>query len=378
MPEKTGIMKQKLRNIFYLGIKELRGLFRDRLMLVLIVYSFSLGVYISAKAAPESITNAAIAVVNEDHSQLSNRIIDSFLPPMFLKPRLIRLQQVDPAMDAGTYTFILVIPVDFQKNLLSGHDPALQLNVDATRMSQAFTGAGYIQQIITRETADYISHEKTPSPAARLILRNRFNPNLTRSWFSSTIQLINNISLLAIILTGAAVNRERENGTLEHLLVLPLSPPEIMLAKIWSMSLVVLIAASLSLFFLIEGVLQMPVEGSRFLFICGIAIYLFAITSLGIFLACITRNLPQLGILLILVLMPMDMLSGGLTPQESMPAAVRTVMQLSPTTHFVSFTQAILYRGAGITVVWKQLAALLGIGLILFKLSLIRFHKSIS
>ena len=252
------------------------------------------------------------------------------------------------------------------------------MNVDATRMSQAFTGAGYIQQIITRETADYISHEKTPSPAARLILRNRFNPNLTRSWFSSTIQLINNISLLAIILTGAAVNRERENGTLEHLLVLPLSPPEIMLAKIWSMSLVVLIAASLSLFFLIEGVLQMPVEGSRFLFICGIAIYLFAITSLGIFLACITRNLPQLGILLILVLMPMDMLSGGLTPQESMPAAVRTVMQLSPTTHFVSFTQAILYRGAGITVVWKQLAALLGIGLILFKLSLIRFHKRIS
>lgn len=371
-------MKQKLRNIFYLGIKELRGLLRDRLMLFLIVYSFSLGVYISAKAAPESITNAAIAIVDEDHSQLSNRITDSFLPPMFLKPHLISLPQIDPAMDEGKYTFVLVIPTEFQKNLLSGHDPALQLNVDATRMSQAFTGAGYIQQIITRETAGFTTHDRTPTPEAQLVLRNRFNPNLTRSWFASTIQLINNIALLAIILTGAAVNRERENGTLEHLLVLPLSPLEIMLSKIWSMSFVVLLASSLSLFFLIEGVLKMPVEGSQTLFICGIAVYLFAITSLGIFLACITRNLPQLGILLILVLMPMDMLSGGLTPQESMPQTIRTIMQLSPTTHFVSFSQAILYRGAGINVVWKQLAALMAIGAVLFELSLIRFRRSIT
>lgn len=122
----------------------------------------------------------------------------------------------------------------------------------------------------------------------------------------------------------------------------------------------------------------MPVEGSQTLFICGIAVYLFAITSLGIFLACITRNLPQLGILLILVLMPMDMLSGGLTPQESMPQTIRTIMQLSPTTHFVSFSQAILYRGAGINVVWKQLAALMAIGAVLFELSLIRFRRSIT
>ncbi|MBR7120903.1 MAG: ABC transporter permease [Lentisphaeria bacterium] len=371
-------MKQHLRNIYRLGIKELSGLYRDKLMLILIIYSFSLGIYISAKAAPESISNAALAVVDEDHSALSQRLTDAFLPPMFSKVRYIPLDQVDPGMDKGEYTFVLVIPPDFQKDLLAGHDPALQLNVDATRMSQAFTGAGYIRQIADLEAGRFLAGDDSIVPAANLVMRNRFNPNLTRAWFSSVVQLINNISLLAVILTGAALIRERENGTLEHLMVLPLTPMEIMLSKVWSMALVVLTAGSASLIFMIQGVLKMPVEGSRLLFMLGMIFNLFAVTSLGIFLSCIAKNLPQLGILLILVLMPMDMLSGGMTPQESMPEAVRFIMQAAPATHFVSLSQAILYRGAGIEVVWKQFLALALIGGILFYFSLWRFKKSIA
>ena len=380
MSKEAGKLKTHLRNIFHLGVKELNILYLDKLMLILIIYSFSLGVYISAKAAPETITRAAIAIVDEDHSALSHRIADAFMPPMFLKPAMISLAEVDPGMDKGEYTFVLIIPVNFQRDLLAGHDPALQLNVDATRMSQAFTGSGYIQRIINNEVARFFARQNgyVPVKAADLVLRNRFNPNLTRSWFASVVQMINNVSLLAIILTGAALIRERECGTLEHLLVLPLSPWEIMLSKIWSMSLVVLIAALLSLLLLIEGVLQMPVEGSRWLFAGGLTIYLFTVTSLGIFLACVTSNLPQMGILLILILMPMDMLSGGLTPQESMPEVVRMIMQLSPTTHFVRFSQAILYRGAGIRVVWKELLALSITGIVFFRFSLFRFKKSVA
>jgi len=371
-------MNIHVRNIYRLGVKELSGLFRDRFMMVLIIYSFSLGIYISAKAAPESITKAAIAVVNEDHSPLSYRLIDGFQAPMFSKVRNITLPQVDPGMDKGEYTFVLVIPPDFERDLMAGYDPALQLNVDATRMSQAFTGAGYIQQILNLEAARFVEHDEKSVPAAELVLRNRFNPNLTRAWFTAVVQLINNISLLAIILTGAALIRERENGTLEHLLVLPVTPLEIMLSKVWPMALVVITAATLSLVLLIRNALKMPIEGSLMLFISGMAVYLFAVTSLGIFLACIARNLPQLGILLILVLMPMDMLSGGMTPQESMPQAVRFIMQAAPATHFVSFSQAILYRGAGWQVVWKQFLALAVIGAVLFNFSLWRFKKSVT
>lgn len=371
-------MKQFFRNVFRLGIKELSGLYRDKFMLVLIIYSFSLGIYISAKAAPETISNAAVAVVDEDHSPLSERISDALLPPMFSKVQQIPLQKVDSGMDEGKYTFVLVIPPEFQRDISAGKVPEVQLNVDATRMSQAFTGAGYIQQIINQEVSGFTGAALAEHPASQLVLRNRFNPNLTRSWFSSVVQLINNISLLAVILTGAALIRERENGTLEHLLVLPLTPVAIMLSKIWSMALVVLIAASGSLYFIICGVLKMPMEGSWLLFISGMTVYLFAVTSMGIFLACIAKNLPQLGILLILVLMPMDMLSGGMTPQESMPAIVRNIMQAAPATHFVRFCQALIYRGTGISVVWKELLILLIIGGVLFYFSLWRFKRSVT
>ncbi len=372
-------VRQSLRNIFQLGVKELFGLWRDPMMLLLIAYSFSMGIYVGAKAQPDSLTNAAIAIVDEDHSLLSERITDAFLPPMFLKPVEITRPEIDPGMDKGKYTFVVVFPVNFERDVLAGRDPNVQINVDATRMSQAFTGGGYIQQIIAQETAKFLAKSKADtSQLANAVIRNRFNPNLTQSWFAAAVQLINNISMLAIILTGAALIRERECGTLEHLLVLPLNSFEIMASKIWSMALVVLVSACLSQLIVIEWIMGVPVDGSRLLFICGMALYLFSVTSLGIFLACVASNMPQLGILLILVLMPMEMLSGGSTPLESMPVFIQKVMMFSPTTQFVSFCQALLYRGAGLEVVWKEMLALTGIGGVLFAYSWMRFKRSVA
>ena len=148
------MIKQKIKNIYQLGVKELRGLLRDPLMLILIAYVFTLGVYSSATAKPDSISNAAIAVVDEDGSQLSSRIVDAFMPPMFQPAKMITRPEIDPEMDKGMYTFILVIPHSFQRDVLAGRAPAIQLNIDATRMSQAFTGGGYIQKIIQKELTD--------------------------------------------------------------------------------------------------------------------------------------------------------------------------------------------------------------------------------
>ncbi|MDD4180375.1 MAG: ABC transporter permease [Victivallaceae bacterium] len=373
-------MLQKIKNVINLGIKEFRGLVRDPLMLGLIIYSFSVGVYIAATSSPESISNAAIAVVDEDRSHLSGRISDAFFPPMFVAADQISLGEIDPAMNRGDYTFILVIPHNFQKNVFAGNRPVMQLNVDATRMSQAFAGSGYIQQIAMGEISTFLnstSTNLTPLPAQNVI-RNRFNYNLTRSWFGSMVELINNVTMLSIILTGAALIREREHGTLEHLLVMPVTPFEIMVSKVWSMGLVVMTAAVLSLLFIIQGLLRVPVEGSIILFVCGVALHLFACTSMGIFLASSARNMPQFGILLLLVLLPMQMLSGGMTPRESMPQAVQVFMQLAPTTHFVELSQAILYRGAGMNVVWVPFLILSIIGTVLFMLSLAHFRKMVS
>ena len=370
-------MSYTLKNIFHLGVKELRGLFRDYLLVGLIVYSFSLGIFTAYQAQPDSLTKAAIAIVDEDKSQLSKRIADAFFPPMFTMPDHISRPEIDTSMDRGDYTFVLVIPPDFQKDVIAGKTPELQLNVDATRMSQAFTGAGYIQQIAMKEINSFETGKNNIAPA-RAVTRNRFNPNLTSGWFTSVMQLVNNITMLAIILTGAALIRERESGTLEHLLVLPVTPFEIIVSKIWSMLVVVLAASALSLLFVINGALHIPIAGSVPLFLCGVALHLFAVTSLGIFLGCIAKNMPQLGMLLILVYLPMQMLSGSSTPQESMPLWVQRMMLAAPTTHFVDFSQSILFRGAGLNVVWEPFLWLIGIGGVLFIYSLACFRKSVA
>jgi ABC-2 type transport system permease protein len=370
---------ENLANILHLGVKELRSLQRDVALVILIVWAFSLGIYSAATSMPESLHNASIAVVDEDRSQLSERLIQAFQPPYFRTPERIDLSQMDRGMDAGRYTFTLNIPPDFQRDVLAGHSPAIQLNVDATQVSQAFTGAGYIQTIGASEIAEFVQrYHGDTRQAAELAVRVQFNPNLTRSWFGSVMEVINQITMLSIILTGAALIREREHGTIEHLLVMPVTPLQIMLAKVWSMGLVVLVATTLSLLLVVQGWLQVPLRGSLALFLGGAALHLFATTSMGIFFGTVARSMPQLGLLIIIVLIPLEILSGGTTPRESMPKLVQQIMLVAPTTHFVDLAQAILYRGAGLTIVWPQLLAISGIGALFFSGAMLRFRKTLA
>ena len=372
-------MWHSLKNIWRLGVKELWSLWRDPVMLVLIVYTFTLSVYTAASAMPETLHHAPIAIVDEDQSPLSARITSAFYPPHFMPPQLMAVQDVDPGMDAGTFTFALTIPPGFQRDVLAGKKVELQLNVDATRMSQAFSGNRYIQQIVMAEVNEFVQrHRAAASAPVDLEVRARFNPSLNKMWFGGVMQIINNVTMLSIILTGAALIREREHGTIEHLLVMPVTPTEIMLAKVWSMGAVVLVAAGVSLNLVVRGFLQVPIEGSITLFMAGAALCLFATTAMGIFMATVARSMPQFGLLMVLTLLPLQMLSGGTTPRESMPQLVQDVMLAAPTTHFVSLAQGILYRGAGLDVVWPQFLALLAIGCVLFALSLSRFRKTIS
>jgi len=365
-------------NVFNLGIKELRSLLRDPVMLVLIVYAFSLSIYSAATAMPETLHKAPIAIVDEDRSQLSMRIIDAFYPPYFLTPVLITQKEMDARMDAGLDTFALDIPPDFQRDVLAGRSPAIQLNIDATRMSQSFTGNAYIQTIINSEVTSFLQgYSSNTAPAVDLALRVRFNPQLNKSWFGSVNELINKITMLSLILTGAALIREREHGTIEHLLVMPVTPFEIMASKVWSMGLVSLVGSVCSLFIVVQWALSVPIEGSIPLFVAGTALHLFATTSLGIFIGTIARSMPQFGLLMMLILLPLQILSGGTTPRESMPAFVQFVMLAAPNTHFVKLGQSILFRGAGFEVVWPQFVFLALIGSVLFAVSLARFRKTI-
>ena len=366
-------------HIYRLGIKELWSLARDPFMLVLIVYSFTLQIYIHGTAMPEQLSNVPLAIVDEDNSPLSARITSAFYPPYFMPPQRVTMAEADAGLDAGRYTFSLDIPPNFQRDVLAGRSPSIQLNVDATRMSQAFSGSGQAQQIIMGEVDEFVQHYRgNPAPPVDLVMRARFNPALTQVWFGAVQEIIDTVTMLSIVLAGAALIREREHGTVEHLLVMPVTPGEIMLGKIWSMGLVVLLAAALSLTFVVQGALKVPIEGSVELFLAVATLHIFSTTSMGIFMGTLARSMPQFGLLVILVLLPLMMLSGGLTPRESMPLFAQHVMEIAPTTHFIAAAQAILYRGAGFDVVWPQVLALAGIGVMFFSASLFHFRKSIT
>ena len=372
-------MGNMLINTFRLGIKELYSLVRDPVLVAMILYAFSAAIYVVAKGVKTELSNAAVAVVDEDHSALSARISGALMHPYFQPPAAITLDQVDTLMDAGRYSFVLDIPPGLEADLLAGKAAVIQLNVDATAMSIAGNGALYIQSIVTAEVGDFLSRGAgVPKGPVNLKIRAKYNQNLDSTWFMAVMQIINNVSILAIILSGAAVIRERERGTIEHLLAMPVSVVEIMLAKVWANGLVIVVAAMLSLHLVVGGVLGVPVAGSVALFAFGSAVYLFAVTAMGVMISTVARSMPQFGLAAIPVFIVMILLSGAVTPLESMPPAVQTIVQVLPSTHFVKFSQAVLYRGAGIGIVWPHLAIIAVIGAAYFAFAFARFRAALA
>ncbi|MCE8005724.1 ABC transporter permease [Aestuariivita sp.] len=372
-------MRQWISNVWRLGLKELSSLRADPVLIVLIVYVFSLGVYSVATGAKLEVANAAVAYVDHDRSALSGRIVEAILPPQFHTPQQITADQVDKYMQSGRFVFVLDIPPRLEADVLSGRGAEILLNVDATAMSTAGNGAVFLQQIINTEVARFVARQDEAStlPIA-LTVRAMFNPNLESVWFSSIMQVINNITILSILLTGAALIREREHGTIEHLLVMPVTPSEIMAAKIWANGLAVVVAAMLSLWLVVQIMLGVPVAGSVPLFIFGTLIYLVSVTGLGILLATFTTSMPQFGLLAIPVLIIMILLSGSTTPMENMPEWLQFAMQAAPSTHFVSFSQAILYRDAGLGTVWPDMLQMAGLSAAFFIIALRRFRLTMA
>lgn len=372
-------MTRWLSNVFRLGVKELASLASDVVLAFFVVYSFSFSVYSESTGITTDVNNAPIAIVDSDRSVLSTRITDALLQPYFRRPVAIDRSAVDRVMDEGQYAFVLDIPPRFQADVLNRHDPAVQLNIDATAMTQAAVGAGYVSSILQQETTNYLhSRGIERELPVRSVERAFFNPNLEGFWHMAINALVENLTMLTILLVGAAVIRERERGTIEHLLVMPVRAHEIAAGKIWANALVVALVGTLSLLIVIKGVLHVPIVGSIPLFVAGMVLYLFAIASLGILLATIANTMPQFALLAIPVFLILNMLSGGASPLEAMPEPLRIAIQISPAVHFVQFTQSVLRRDAGIDLVWPHLAAIVVLGAIFLTIALARFRRMLA
>jgi ABC-2 type transport system permease protein len=362
-------------HVFHLGLKELVALRHDPVLMIFIIYAFSLDI-IAAVDQSVQIRNASVAIVDEDHSPLSRRLSDLFFPPYFQTPAQLAEGDIDHALDTGRYTFVVDVPPKFQADLRAGRDTDLQINVDATAVAQAFTGSYYIQQIIEDEVARYLD---LPSPEelapVKAVVRIKYNQNTDSSWFLSVAEMLQMITVLTMLLPAAALIREQEHGTIEHLLVMPLTPAEIMLAKVWASALVVQVGTLACWYLVLDTYLGVPLRGSLPLFLFGTFVYQFTITAIGMFLATLVRTVAQFVLLLLLVITPMIFLSGIFTPIESMPQLLKYLMVISPMRYYVEFAYAVIVREAGLAIVVRELAIMALIGAASFTVALLRFRR---
>lgn len=372
-------MKQWFKNVARLSRKEIHSLVGDTTLMLLIVFAFTLAVYSVAKGIKAEVSNASVAIVDGDHSELSRDLRAAIQLPYFKPPVDVDRRDVDAELDRSRYIFAIEIPPRFEADVLAGRSPTIQVLVDATAMTQAGLGTAYLQEILSDETIAFLhARDVDAQLPATAVLRVLFNPNTESYWFTSTMQIVVNITVLSIILVGAAVIREREHGTIEHLLVMPVRVSEIAAAKILANGSVIFVASLLSLCVVVNLWLQVPLRGSLLLFALSTALYLFSVTALGMWLATLAPTMPQFGLLAVPTYAVAYLLSGAATPVQSMPVTMQPVVQLLPTTQFVALTQAILFRGAGIDVVWPQLLGVTVAGGLFLALALTRFRSMLA
>jgi len=370
---------QRLRCIFWLGLKEMMSLRRDWVMMALLVWSFTLAPVIEATGVANSVNNASIAFADEDNSPLSRALAAAFFPPEFQPVVQIVPGSGAAQMDAGRFLFVVAVPPGFEKDVRARRAPEIQVLIDATAMQQAGIGASYITNILSTEIRRFAIGAELVEPApVSLVLRSAFNPNRDTVRFAGIVALIGQIMWLTTILTGAAMIREREHGTIEHLLAMPLAPFDIAVAKIWANAAVVLFAAGLSLTFILQGSLGAAVTGSQALFLLGTAFFLFTATAMGVFLATLARSMAQFALLVMLVVLPMLMLSGGETPVEGQPAWLQVGTLILPSRHYMSASQSIVFKGAGIDTVWPEFLWMALLGAALLAISLLLFRRSVA
>ena len=370
------------RRLGVMTAKEIRQLLRDPVLLSFMAFLFTVNIYLQGSSVSMQLNRAALVVQDADHSAASRELIHRFRPPYFrLDGEVDSSRQAIGLLDRGEAMVTLDIPPRFQESLLRGESASVLMQVDATHPMPAFLASSYAARIVgqfglevalAREGLSSGSLEDLP-----VVIDDQrvwFNPNQKDTWFMPISELLEGITLFAILLPAAAMVREKERGTMEQLLVSPLSPFQIMFPKVIAMTLVILVGMSLSLFAVLGPMFQVPMRGSLPLFYFVTTLYVFANAGLGLFAATIARNLAQVGLLSLLIVAPIILLSGLWTPPEAMPTWMRWATMASPLRHYIDAAYGILLKGAGLDLLWDSVLAIGVLGALIFSFGMRRFR----
>lgn len=371
-----------LRRLRVMTVKEFLQFFRDGALILFMIYAFTLDIYLAGGGVKLELINAGTLVHDDDRSLASRELVRRFCAPYFkMEGEIQSSREGIRLLDQGDAMILLDIPPRFQESLLSGMSTSVQVLLDASNSVLGTFAGSYATQIVNRfgiETglqriglnADRFEN----LPQIREEHRVWFNPNRDDRWFMSIAEMLDIITLFSILLPACAMVREKEKGTIEQLLVTPVTPFQIMFPKVISMAVVILAGTSLSLFGVLKLCFGVPFSGSLFLFYVITFLYVFATAGLGLFISTIARNIGQAGMLAIMVYGPMIFLSGAWTPPEAMPAFMRILMLLSPLHYYIDASFGVLLKGAGLNLLWDSVLGMSVLGATLFGLGIWRLR----
>ncbi|MDP3028704.1 MAG: ABC transporter permease [Deltaproteobacteria bacterium] len=357
--------------------KELAQIFRDKALLFILAWAFTGAIYTAGHGMSMEVKRFPTVVYDMSKSPASRDLINRFQSPYFkILSYLNHEKEITGWLDSGRASMAVVIPPDLQRRIDKGKQAKIQVITDGTMSMSATIATAYVAQIAGEYSLEVLERqgrftrsafENLPIIDERL--RVEFNPNILSSWFTSLLELLNMFTMVSLLLTAAAMVREKEYGTLEQLMVSPVHPGEIFLAKILPTVIITLTLSFLSIFLVLKPVFGVPIRGSLLLFYTVAAIYVFTMASLGIAIALVSRNLAQAMMVMLLILAPMLFLSGAWTPPEAMAPWMQWASLISPMRYFIDFGYSVLFKGNGLAYVWHDIIGIIVMGALLFGFS---------
>lgn len=366
------------QRLLTLVIKELQTLLRDPQTRIILIMPVLMMVIVFPFAATLEVTNATIAIYNEDNGKDSIELTQRFSRAKAFSNVLLLHgpQEIEPTINNQKALLLLRFPPDFSRDLAAGESAKLQLILDGRHSNSAQIAASYVQQIVMQYQLE-LTKDRPAMVGSELIVRSWYNPNLDYRWFivPSLIALIVTIGVL--IVTSLSVAREREQGTLEQLLVSPLTTGQIFFGKAIP---AILIAIFQGTIILLAGIFfyEIPFAGSLPLFYGSMIFYSLSLVGFGLLISSLCSTQQQAFIGVFVFMMPAILLSGYISPVENMPVWLQNITWINPIRHFTDITKQLYLKDADFSVISGSLTALLIITLSTGSIAYLMFRRKIA